>query len=489
MILRQFLNEPISAASYLIGCVQSGECAVVDPGLPPEEYLVAAADKGLRITAIIETHFHADYFSTGRALAELTGATIYAPSRDDIENEVTGASVHYPHTRVRDGDEIRIGNVVLRAIHTPGHTPEHTAYAVIDTPRSDQPWMVLTGDSLFINDVARTDLVALPLTGPEVIFNSIQRLLELPDYCEIYPAHYGGSACGGKQMSGKPVSTIGFERRFNWMLQARDAQEFIALSGAVPREAVESVLTHRNTNRGVLPLPTEASSTATRHHPHAYADAPALSVRQAYEAARRGAQIIDIRPALAFASGYPFGAINIAFNRTNMAERARKLLDAGTSLVIINDIPALAHEAARLFIEEGFDVAGYVEESVDIWLSSELPVDCVQVGDLDVLHQYTSDDSAVILDVREPFEWEKGIVPNDRADVRLISLGDVRQRWRELPVDRTIVIVCESGTRASAVASLLKHKRHFDVVNIAPQGMSDYIRRYPTVRPELAATT
>jgi hydroxyacylglutathione hydrolase len=112
MIFRQFLNESISAASYLIGCIQSGECAVVDPGLPPEEYLMAA-DRGLRITAIIETHFHADYFSTGRALAALTGAPIYAPSRDDIENDITGASVHYPHTRVRDGDEIRIGNIII----------------------------------------------------------------------------------------------------------------------------------------------------------------------------------------------------------------------------------------------------------------------------------------------------------------------------------------------------------------------------------------
>jgi hydroxyacylglutathione hydrolase len=488
MILRQFLNEAISAASYLIGCVQSGESAVVDPGLPPEEYLMAAADRGLRITAIVETHFHADYFSTGRALAALTGATIYAPSRDDIENEITGASVHYPHTRVRDGDEIRIGNVILRAIHTPGHTPEHMAYAVIDTPRSDQPWMILTGDSLFINDVARTDLVNLPLTGPEVMFNSIQRLLELPDYCEIYPAHYGGSACGGKQMSGKPISTIGFERRFNWMLQARTAQAFIELSGVVPREAVESVLVHRNTNRGVLPLPAEATRATIPHRHHPHADAPALSVQQAYEATQNGAILVDLRPALAFAEGHPAGAINITFNTGNMVDRARMLLGADTRLVFVSDVPLLAQEAAYLFREEGFTVAGHVQEPVNAWLASGLPVERIAIGDLETLHRYARNRDAVILDVREPFEWEKGVIPGDSADVRLIALSEIRQRWRELPADRTIVIVCESGTRACAVASLLKRQGYADVVDIAPQGMSDYAKRYETVRPELATT-
>lgn len=488
MIFRQFLNEAISAASYLIGCVQSGESAVVDPGLPPEEYLMAAADKGLRITAIIETHFHADYFSTGRALAALTGAPIYAPSRDDIENEITGASVHYPHIRVRDGDEIRIGNIILRAIHTPGHTPEHMAYAVIDTPRAGEPWMVLTGDSLFVNDVARTDLVNLPLAGPEVIYQSMQRLLELPDYCEIYPAHYGGSACGGKQMSGKPVSTIGFERRFNWLLQARDAQEFVALSGVVPREAVESVLIHRNTNRGVLPLPAEATRAAI-HHRHHHAEAPALSLQQAYEATQRGAVLVDLRPALAFARGYPAGAVNMTFNKSNMVERARLLLGTGTPLAFIGDIPLLAQETANLFIEEGFNIVGYVQEPVSAWLSSGLPVERIAVGDLDALHHHVQNGDAVILDVREPFEWEKGVIPNGSVDVRLISLGEIRQRWRELPTDRTIVTVCESGTRASAVASFLKRMGFSDLINIAPQGMSDYVKRYETVRPELAMTT
>ncbi|MCS6841771.1 MAG: rhodanese-like domain-containing protein [Roseiflexus sp.] len=489
MIFRQFLNEAVSAASYLIGCVQTGESAVVDPGLPPEEYLMAAADKGLRITAIVETHFHADYFSTGRALAALTGATIYAPSRDDIENEITGASVHYPHTRVRDGDEIRIGNIILRAIHTPGHTPEHMAYAVIDTPRSDQPWMVLTGDSLFVNDVARTDLVNLPLTGPEVMFNSLQRLLELPDYCEIYPAHYGGSACGGKQMSGKPISTIGFERRFNWMLQARNAQEFAELSGVVPREAVESVLIHRNTNRGVLPLPAEATRPVIHHRRHLRADMPALSVQQAYDAMQSGAILIDLRPALAFAAGHPAGAINITFNKSNMVERARMLLGADTPLMFISDVPLLAQETAHLFSAEGFTVAGYVQEPVDAWLISGLPVERIAIGDLEALHRYALTREAVILDVREPFEWEKGVIPGDTADVRLIALSEIRQRWRELPADRTIVIVCESGTRASAVASLLKRLGYANVVDIAPQGMSDYAKKYETVRPELAITT
>lgn len=486
MIFRQLLNEPISAASYLIGCVQTGECAVVDPGLPPETYVLAAADKGLQITAVVETHFHADYFSTGRPLAAMTGATIFAPSRDDIENAITGASVHYPHVRVRDGDRIRVGNIVLQAIHTPGHTPEHMSYAVIDTPRSDRPWMVLTGDCLFVNDVGRTDLVNLPLTGPVVMYDSIQRLLALPDDCEVFPAHYGGSACGSKQMSGKVSSTIGFERRFNWMLQARSKEEFIALSGDASREAVEAVLRHRNTNRGVLPLPDEILRLAPESGDGFAPMVEALAPERAHELTRRGAVMVDLRTQTAFAAGHPAGAVNVTFNRNNMVKRIQALIPTDEALVFISDVPLVARQAAQMLAQAGYTVAGYVNVPAARWGQSGLPVEQLPIADLEALHRYATEGDAVIVDVREPFEWEKGVIPNGKADVRLISLGDIRKRLHELPCDRTLVFTCESGTRASAVASLLKRMGYQQVVNIAPEGMSDYARRYPTVRPSFS---
>lgn len=484
MIFRQFLNEPLSAASYLIGCVGTGEAAVVDPGLPPEDYILAAADKGLKITKVIETHFHADYFSTGRPLAALTGATIYAPSRDDINGEATRATVLFDHVRVNDGDKIQVGNITLTAIHTPGHTPEHMSYAVSDNPRATRPWMVLTGDCLFVNDVGRTDLVSLPMTGNDVMFESVQKLLALPDDCEIFPAHYGGSACGGKNMSGKTSSTIGFERRFNWMLQARTKEEFAQLAGETPRRAVEEVLRHRNTNRGALPLPEALTRPAQVATP-AVPVAP-LTVGQAHEAARSGAVLIDLRKQVDFAAGYPAGAINVTYHKDKLIDRVLAVTAPGESLVFISDLPVVAASAAALWASQASAAArnpvlGYVGEPVQAWMAAGLPTARLPIGSLEDLHTHAQKGDAVILDVREPFEWAKGVIPNGKTDVRLISLGDIRSHLDELPRDRKIVITCESGTRASAACSLLVRHGYSNLLNIAPEGMSDYVKRYPTV--------
>jgi hydroxyacylglutathione hydrolase len=342
--------------------------------------------------------------------------------------------------------------------------------------------MVLTGDCLFVNDVGRTDLVNLPLTGPEVMYDSVMRLLALPDDCEIYPAHYGGSACGGKQMSGKVSSTIGFERRFNWMLQASTREEFVKRSGAPPREAVEAVLQHRNTNRGVLPLPDDLGAS-TSSHSNRWAEVQGLPVDRVLQLSQQGAILLDLRPQLAFASGHPAGAINVAFNQTNLVKRVKALLSSEEAIVTLAEAPLVARRAAQMLVRAGCTVAGYMEASVEEWMKHNLPAESLTIGDLETLHQYVTSGAAVIVDVREPFEWEKGVVPQDRSEVLLISLGEVRKRLHELPCNRTIVLTCESGTRASAVASLLKRMGHRNLINIAPEGMSDYARRYPTVRP------
>ncbi|BCX02181.1 MAG: hypothetical protein KatS3mg053_0119 [Candidatus Roseilinea sp.] len=485
MIFRQFLNEPISAASYLIGCVATGEAAVVDPGLPAEDYILAAADKGLKITKVIETHFHADYFSTGQVIAALTGAKIYAPSRDDIQGKATSATVLYDHVRVNDGDKIQVGNITLTAIHTPGHTPEHMSYAVSDNPRAERPWMVLTGDCLFVNDVGRTDLVSLPLTGNDAMFESVQKLLALPDDCEIFPAHYGGSACGGKNMSGKTSSTIGFERRFNWMLQARTKEEFARLAGETPRRVVEEVLRHRNTNRGALPLPEEFAAQIAAANKQALG----MNVRQAYEEMRSGAVMIDLRKQLDFAAGHPRGAINVTYHKDKLVDRVMAVTAPGEPLIFAGDIPIVAADAAELWSHAAGKrnpVLGYLCEPVQAWAAAGLPVATLPVGSLEDLHRHAQAGDAVILDVREPFEWAKGVIPNGKTDIRLISLRDIRNHIDELPRDRKIVITCESGTRASAVCSLLVRYGFSDLLNIAPEGMSDYMKRYPTVAPDLS---
>lgn len=230
MIFKQFRYEPLSAASYLVGCAHAREALVVDPiaDLDTDFYVLEAADQGLDIVGVVETHVHADFVSCARELAELTRATHYL-----------GAAAHglarYGFTPVADGESIHVGQIELKAIATPGHTPEHTAYLVIDHARTDEPWAVLTGDSLFVGDVGRPDLLvgedALDVmdetTRAETQYHSIrEKLFTLPDHVEVFPNHYGGSTCGGVNMSGKSSSTIYFEKRYNLALAQPDAVRF-----------------------------------------------------------------------------------------------------------------------------------------------------------------------------------------------------------------------------------------------------------------------
>ncbi len=228
MVFKQFRYEPLGQASYLVGCNRAKEAVVVDPieNLGAEFYVLEAADLGVTIVGVIETHIHADFVSCARELAEMAGAPHYLHE---------AAPARYPFTPLRDGQTLHIGKIEIQAIHTPGHTPEHTAFLVTDTARSSDPWFLLSGDSLFVGDVGRPDLLvgdqALDVTDEaqraRTQFRSIRnRLFQLPDLVEVFPNHYGVSACGGVNMSGKVSSTIGFEKRFNLAMQRPDAEAF-----------------------------------------------------------------------------------------------------------------------------------------------------------------------------------------------------------------------------------------------------------------------
>jgi hydroxyacylglutathione hydrolase len=232
MNFKQFRYEPLSQASYLVGCVRAKEAFIVDPiaDLGVDFYVLEAADLGLTITGVLETHVHADFISCARQLAEMNGCPHYL-------GEAAREYVQYEFTAVADGQVLKLGQVRVKAIATPGHTPEHVAYLVTDTARGEDPWCVLTGDSLFVGDVGRPDL----LVGDRELdvmdegqraqaqWRSIrERLFTLPDYVEVYPNHYGGSTCGGVNMSGKPSSTIWFEKHHNLALAQENASAFAA---------------------------------------------------------------------------------------------------------------------------------------------------------------------------------------------------------------------------------------------------------------------
>jgi glyoxylase-like metal-dependent hydrolase (beta-lactamase superfamily II) len=230
MIFKQYRFEPLAQASYLLGCVRAREAVVVDPiaKLGAEAYVLDAADLGLTLVGVFETHVHADYVSCARDLAGISGVPLYL-------HQAARGLVRFDFTAIADRQVFDIGKVRIEALHTPGHTPEHTAYLATDRGRSEEPWFVLTGDCLFVGDVGRPDLLLGDAqvdlmdeaARARTLYDSVtRRLFTLPDHVEVFPAHYGGSTCGGVNMSGKVSSTIGFEKRFNLASRQPDADAF-----------------------------------------------------------------------------------------------------------------------------------------------------------------------------------------------------------------------------------------------------------------------
>ena len=218
MILRQFLHsDPAVAISYLFGCGGKQAGAVVDPVEPPEFYLTAAEETGLQIQYVIDTHLHADHPSTGRALAATARAAY-------VLHHESGAA--FPFHGVRDGDRIELGNVVAEVWHTPGHTPEHITLVVTDRTRGAGPWLVFTGHTLMVGDMGRTELASSAVDGAQSLFDSAERLRCLADYVQVLPGAFAGSVCG-RGLSATPISTVGFERRFNHAFAIENRAAFV----------------------------------------------------------------------------------------------------------------------------------------------------------------------------------------------------------------------------------------------------------------------
>lgn len=247
MILRQFPHSDPIAASYLLGCTGHSACAVVDPVYPIEPYLKAAETAGVKIRFVVDTHLHADHTSAGQALTAAAQAEYVLHKT---------AETGFAFRGVSEGDILGLGNVVLEVLHTPGHTPEHICLLVTDRTRTKEPWFLVAGHTLMVGDVGRTELATDAATGARILFKSLQRLKLLPDYIEILPGAFAGSVCG-RGLSGKPSSTIGFERLHNPAFAMNDEATFVELMLANIPPVPEGAAAFRASNAGFVPKAAE----------------------------------------------------------------------------------------------------------------------------------------------------------------------------------------------------------------------------------------
>jgi glyoxylase-like metal-dependent hydrolase (beta-lactamase superfamily II)/rhodanese-related sulfurtransferase len=430
---RQFVDDDLGCASYLIGCEACGEAVLVDPAYAIEQYVEDAARHDLTIVRTLETHTHADHVSGHGRLA--------------LEHDVP-VSVHslaeadYQHDPIADGDEIVVGNVTLSVIHTPGHRPEHCCFAIVDRTRADEPWLLLTGDSLFVGDAARPDLAIEAHEGAEGLFHSLHRLLEFSDGVEVYPGHVAGSLCG-KSMSSKASTTIGFERRFNRALGLTTVEAFIADSASIGAPRPPNMERIVELNRG----------------PFLGGPPPFEEMVDAGDAA-----VLDVRPSEDFFAGHAAGAINVPVSGTSFANRSGFVLRAHEPLVLHAATPEEAHRAARGLRSVGFvELRGYVLSP-----PADERVEPVEIDELDALLAY----DAQLVDVREADEREEAPLPGSRH----IPYRLVEAAANDLPADRTIVTICESGARAAVAASILS-ARGLDARPVAHGGFRDLRER------------
>jgi len=444
MYFKQFYLGCLAHASYLIG--SNGEAVVVDPQRDVDEYITEAATQHLQIKYIIETHLHADFVSGHHELATRTGAEIVFGRQ---------AVVAFPHRRVADGDELKIGSVVLRFMETPGHTPEGICVLVRDTQALDSPQKLLTGDTLFIGDVGRPDLAGgkgyTPQMMAAMMYDSLHtKILALPDETEVYPAHGAGSMCG-KNMSKETSSTIGEQRKFNYALKPMTREQFVEMMTAdlpeAPAYFPQDAEINRAGARGLSELTEPKALSAS--------DVAGLS---------SDVVLLDIRPAEEFGNGHLPGSLNIGLGG-QFAMWAGSLIPINSEIVIVAATNAQVDEAVMRLARVGIEnVVGYLKGGIDSWRYAGRPLEIVPQVTVQDLKQRAEEGDLQILDVRRPGEYESGHVPHAVTE----PLATLERNVSDLVLDKEkpIAVICAGGYRSSAATSLLQKHGFKNLLNV-----------------------
>jgi hydroxyacylglutathione hydrolase len=450
MILRQITHDDLGCASYLIGDEDEGVAAVVDPKLDVEEYLRLARYLGVEIRHILETHNHADHVSGHSRLAAATGATIH------VHRE---AAAEYDHEPIDDGWELELGTLLVRAMHTPGHRPEHTAFVLVDTARGPEPWAVLTGDTLFVGDIARPDLAVEKEEGARGIFQSLRRLLELPPQTEVWPGHLGGSLCGGPGMDMKVASTIGYEAAHNDLLAEADEDRFVERAIATLGPQPPNLKAIVEINRGALRDDGEPPRP--------------LVPRQLERAAADGALVVDVRTDVQFDEAHVPGAVSMTVLRAGFGSKLAWLADRDQDIVLVGRDDADALLAAHLAASVGMArVAGFLAGGMTSWREERRPVQRVERVDVPDLHERWQNGGLQVLDVRERSEWDAGRIPGSVH----MPYHDIHAMPDGIDPAQPVAVICASGQRSAVGASLLQRFGADDVLHVVGGGVGTWRR-------------
>lgn len=449
MFFHQRFVPGLAIYSYLVGDEKTQTAAVIDPTRDVDDFLDIAKREGLHIKHVLETHVHADFLSGARELKDRLG--------EDVTIHCSGLggadwTPPYADHVVQDGDEVQFGSVRLKAVHTPGHTPEHIMWALFDDSRSQEtPWLVFTGDFVFVGDVGRPDLLgeeARKQLAHQLYDSVFQKLPPLPDYTEIFPAHGAGSLCG-KAIGSRSSSTIGYERRFNGALIEKPEPEWIdTLMDQMPLSPPYFSRMKRVNKDGPKILGPELPGHKR------------WSAKEVYERTCDNCLIVDVRSKEAFAAAHIPGAINIPFG-ANLATWAGWVLPYDRPTLIVPDDPRHMPQIVTHLIRVGFDdVQGFLEGGMDAWETKGYPIETLSTMSVHSLKEQQNE--LTVLDVRTEKEWNAGHIEGAIH----IHGGKLQENINRVPRDKLVAVICGSGYRGSIAASFLKREGYEQVANV-----------------------
>jgi hydroxyacylglutathione hydrolase len=448
MFFERIYEKGLAQASYLIGCQATKEAIVIDPKRDIDTYLQIAERENLRITHITETHIHADFLSGALELSSATDAKIYLSDEGGPDWQY-----QFDHVGLKDGDSIKVGNLILKVLHTPGHTPEHISFILTDRPASHEPFMIFTGDFVFVGDLGRPDLLekaagieGTMITGAKQMFQSLKKFKALPDHLQVWPAHGAGSACG-KALGAVPGSTIGYEKLSNWALKIDDEEVFIQtlLDGQPEPPKYFAMMKKLNKVGPKILGPVEHSVK--------------LNAEDFQKALRNDYQIVDTRDKLSFSGGHIRGSLNIQDNNS-FSTWAGWMLDYDKPIILIAPDHRV-EQLKRALIRIGMDnLVGYISDIEKLEASG---------FNMEILNQISvnelNDDllSHKIIDVRSYTEFDLAHIPNSVN----IHSGHLDKNLNIIPLNEKIVVYCTSGDRSAIASSFLLRNGYKNVFNLS----------------------